>query len=811
VAAQPVWPSPARSFILPHPRQGGSRTADEQARLQAAFTGRYAIERELGRGGMATVYLARDLKHERQVAIKAFKPELAATLGHERFLRETKFTAQLSHPNIVPLLDSGDADGVLFYVMPYVDGESLRERLQRERQLSVEAAVQIVREIADALGYAHSQGVIHRDIKPENILLASGHALLADFGIARAMVAPETEKLTQAGFAVGTPAYMSPEQATGDRDLDGRTDIYSLACVLYEMLTGDPPFSGRSPQAVIARAVADPPQPVRTVRPSVPTAVEQAVLKALAKAAADRFETAAQFVGALDAAPVATARPPMSSRVPRMAGMAALALVLGGALFASWWYVSWLRAAAPAHSIAVLPFENLSANAEQEHFADGISEDVLDLLTKMPALRVAARTSSFSFRGRNLEVPEIARRLHVANLLEGSVRSIGDEVRISARLVRAADGYEAWSQTWDRRVDDIFVIRDQIASDVARQLQVQLLGAVPEAQQTDPRAYALFLQARAVGRQTTTTALAHSDSLLRQVLQVDCGYAPAWTELARNFANEVSIGVLPSEDGLQRARDAAERALAIDSTYAPAYARLGWVAMMHGDAGGAARDLERALALSPGDLDVLGRSAVLLNVLGRLPGAIAVGEFVVARDPVNASAQNALGMAYLWGGRYRDAIARFRAALSLSPGFGSAHYESGVALLLDGEAQAGLGEMQHEPSEVWRLIGLAMAFHALGRSAESDSALAKLIEKYSKDAPYNIAYVYAARGEADRAFQWLDKAVEYGDPGLADIPAENLFDTIHSDPRWLPFLRRIGKAPEQLAKIPFRVTLPKGG
>jgi TolB-like protein/tRNA A-37 threonylcarbamoyl transferase component Bud32/Flp pilus assembly protein TadD len=780
-------------------------------RLQAALARRYEIERELGRGGMATVYLARDLKHERRVAIKVLKPEFTATLGPQRFLRETKLTAQLNHPNILPLLDSGESDGILFYIMPYVQGESLRQRLDRERQLTLEAALQIVREVGDALSYAHARGVIHRDIKPENVLLASGHAVLADFGVARTIEGPAADQLTQAGSAVGTPAYMSPEQATGSHQLDGRADIYSLACVLYEMLAGEPPFSGRSAQATMARAAVDPPQPLRTLRPSVPATLEQAVLRALAKAPADRFETSAAFIAALDSALAANVRLPAGRRLPRVALATGIALALGCAGLAAGWLASRLRGTVPADSIAVLPFENLSSDETQEHFAEGISEDLLDLLTRVPELRVAARTSSFSFKGQKLDVREIARRLHVANVLEGSVRSAGGEVRISARLVRATDGYQVWSQTWDRRLDDIFAIQDSIGSDVARQLRVRLLGTAARVHKTDARAYALFLQARAVARQNTIQALAQSDSLLQHVLQVDSGYAPAWTEFARNFANEVSIGVLPSEQGLRQARDAAEHALVIDTAYAPAFARLGWVATMQGDLGGAARELEQALALSPGDLDVLGRSAVLLTCLGRLPDAIRVWEFVVARDPVNASAQNALGMAYLWGRRYRDALGRFRTALSLSPGFGAAHYESGVALLMEGKAQVGLAEMQQEPSDVWRLIGLALAYHTLGRTAQSDSALGRLIEKYAKDAPSNIAYLYAARDESDRAFQWLDRAVEYDDPGLADLPAENLFGRLHSDRRWLPFLRRLGKAPEQLARIPFRVTLPEGG
>ncbi len=467
--------------------------------------------------------------------------------------------------------------------------------------------------------------------------------------------------------------------------------------------------------------------------------------------------------------------------------------------------------AASARSIAVLPLENLSSDKEQEYFADGISEDLLDLLTKVPALRVAARTSSFAFKGKALEVPEIARRLNVANVLQGSVQRAGDRVRISVQLVHAADGYQVWSQTWDRRVDDVFAIQDEIARDVAGQLQVRLLGATPQARQTDPQAYALFLQARELGRSMRREALLRSDSLLRQVLVADPRYAPAWRELARNCLNEMNIGMLSNQEGLRQAREAAERALATDPGYVPANGMLGRIDLFQGDLPGAARELERALELNPTDPDVLASSAMLLQSLGRLREAIALREYLVARDPVNVISINNLGLFYSWAGRYDDAIARFRTELTLSPGQGTVDQAVGLALLLKGDAPAALAEMQQESSELWRLIGLPMVYHALGRKAESDSALAALIRKYEKDAPYNIAYVYAYRGQADSAFAWLDKAVEYADPGLSQIPVETLFAPIQADPRWLPFLRRIGKAPEQLARIPFRVRLPEDG
>ncbi|OOG53833.1 hypothetical protein B0E47_11520 [Rhodanobacter sp. B05] len=464
---------------------------------------------------------------------------------------------------------------------------------------------------------------------------------------------------------------------------------------------------------------------------------------------------------------------------------------------------------APPNSIAVLPFTNESDDKKQDYFANGIAEDLLNLLTRVQTLRVAARTSSFAFQGKGLGIAEIAAKLHVANVLEGSVRKAGNEVRVSAQLVRAADGYQIWSQSYDRTLDDIFAIQDGIAADVVKQLKVTLLGAAPKARATDPRAYALYLQARQLGNQYTADALKSSDALYRQALAIDPRYVQAWDGLAHNFANEANIGVLSSEQGLRQSREAAEKALTIDPDDASAQAQLGFLAMLQNDLPGAARYFERALALDPSDLDVLRNSSLLLQTLGRLPPAIVIEEYTVARDPVNPKALQNLGINYLYAGRYDEAIAKFHTLLSLSPGYGSAHFDIGVALLLKGDGPGGLAQMRQEKAEMWRMIGLPLAYCARGRKADADAAFAALIAKYTKDAPYNIAYDYAYCGEADQAFAWLDKAAAYQDPGLSEIVTQNLFDKIRQDPRWLPFLRKLGYAPEQLAKIKFTVTLPE--
>ena len=441
----------------------------------------------------------------------------------------------------------------------------------------------------------------------------------------------------------------------------------------------------------------------------------------------------------------------------------AIGLLVLGAIVAAFLIVSRRPAppltAIPEKSIAVMPFVNMSEDKANEYFSDGISEELLNLLAKIPQLQVTARTSSFSFKGKEVAIPEIARTLHVANVLEGSVRKAGNSVRITAQLIKAGTDTHLWSQTYDRKLDDIFAIQDEIAADVVKQLKITLLGEAPKARTTDPEAYGLYLQAVQLGRQRTADAFKESDALYRKVLAIDPRYAPAWAGLAENLYTEADHGLVPSMEGYAQAREAATKALASDPEYAPAHSRLGWVAIFgDNDLAGAAQHYNRALALDAADLDVLSNSASLLQSLGRQDEALALDEAVVRRDPVNVVVLHNLGKYQRMAGRLDAAIASFRTVLSLAQGRGGARAELGNALLLKGDAQGALAEIEQETGEVWKMIGLPMAYHALGRKADSDAALAALIAKYEKDAPYNIAYVYAFRGEADQAFAWLAKA-----------------------------------------------------
>jgi len=462
------------------------------------------------------------------------------------------------------------------------------------------------------------------------------------------------------------------------------------------------------------------------------------------------------------------------------------------------------------HSIAVLPFVNMSDEKSNEYFSDGISEELLNLLAKIPQLQVTARTSSFSFKGKEVAIPEIARTLHVAHVLEGSVRKAGNSVRITAQLIKAGTDTHLWSQTYDRKLDDIFKVQDEIAAAVVEQLKIKLLGAAPTAKPVDGQAYALFLQARAVERQGSAEAFAQAIALYQQAVALDASDAAAWTGLAEVYCLQEYQYQRPADEATRLAREALERALASDPGYAPAHAQLGWIAIfLDRDLAAAARHLEHALTLDPGNTDVLGIAAILARRLGRFEQAVAIGRHLLAHDPVSPTGWDDLGYALLYAGHRDEAMAAFRKVLQLSPNFAGEHWNIGVLLAQEGDARAGMENAQQESDPQFRLYALTAAHFALGEKSESDKLFAEAIDRYGATSAYSIGLLAALRGEIDLSFEWLDKALQHGEPDLGAIPAYPTFVNMHGDPRWLPFLRKIGYAPEQLAKIDFNVTLPQ--
>jgi len=462
-----------------------------------------------------------------------------------------------------------------------------------------------------------------------------------------------------------------------------------------------------------------------------------------------------------------------------------------------------------ARSIAVLPFVDMSQGKDQEYFSDGISEELLNLLAKIPELRVISRSSAFAYKGKEIDIPKVAKELNVAHILEGSVRKSGDTVRITAQLIDGRSDTHLWSETYDRPMDDIFAIQDEIAAAVVEQLKLKLLGTAPKQRETDPKAYTLYLQALAVSRRETAESYEKSIGLLKEVLAIDAAFVPALNLLTNIYISQAGFGLIPADQGFRLARETANKTIALDPGDGYGHALLALISFVHdGDTAAAARQMQRALALDPDSPNILGGAEDIAKSLGHVEEAVLINEYMVARDPMLSNVYSQLGIAYLQAGRLDESIAANRTALDMEPGQMITHYIIGSALLLKGDAQAALSEMQKEPFEAFRLFGLAMAYHTLGERMKSDAVLQEIITKYEKDAAFNIAYVQAWRGEADSAFEWLDKAVAYNDSGLPMIAIETMFAKLHRDPRWLPFLRLRGKAPEQLAAVKFKVTLP---
>jgi TolB-like protein/lipoprotein NlpI len=457
-------------------------------------------------------------------------------------------------------------------------------------------------------------------------------------------------------------------------------------------------------------------------------------------------------------------------------------------------------------SIVVLPFMNLSGDPGQEYFSDGMSEQLMELLSRIPELRVISRASAFSFKGKNVGMQEIAEQLSVSHVLDGSIRVSGDQLRVTAQLVDAHVDAHIWSQTYDRPIDDIFAIQDEIAAIVVQELEVKLLRQAPTMRHTAPEAFALYLKARQLSRTGTAEAYEESSALYQKALSVDPDYAAAWNGLAVNYFKQFSRGLQDYDEGYGLAREAAQKALAADPEFAPALATMGLVAMEDAnDLVAAARYLERALTLAPYDLEITRHVVVFLQGLGRLDEAIELGKYAISRDPVNAPNYANLGNSYRWSSRSEEAVSAYQSALRLSPGLGAAQSFIGIALLAQGRNREALEFIEREPFEPYRLIGLSMARHSLGQTAESDAVLTELVEKHGHGWAYNIAYVHAWRGETDLVFEWLQKAIDYSDPGLSLIVAEPLFAVVHDDPRWPVFLEKVGKSPGQLEAIEFNV------
>ncbi|MFN2315518.1 MAG: protein kinase [Gemmatimonadales bacterium] len=745
-----------------------------QQRLADALIGRYRLEHQLGEGGMAVVFLAHDLRHDRQVALKVLRPEIANEIGGDRSDREIRMAARLTHPHILPVFDSGEADGLYFYVMPTMAGKSLRDRLAGGAVLPLDEAIRITCQVASALDYAHRQGVIHRDVKPENILMHEGAALVADFGIGKALSGSEGS-ITQTGLAVGTPAYMSPEQASADASVDGRSDLYSLGCVLYEMLTGEQPYTGPNAQAIISKRFLAPVPHVRAMR-DVPEALDQAVVRALARTPVDRFATGAEFVETLQQIEQQGRTP--SGTTP-------------------------VGTAAAARSIVVLPLANMSADPENEYFSDGMTEEIINALARIPGLQVASRTSSFAFKGKSVEISDIGRRLGVSSVLEGSVRKIGNRIRITTQLVNVANNYQLWSETYDRQLEDVFAIQDEISRSIVDALKIQLLGdarAEPLVKPTTDNleAYTLYLKGRFFVNRMAEHDLHKAQSLFEQALDADPGYARAYTGIADCWCNLADDWVAPGV-AYPKAKSAAVRALQLDRTLGEALTSLGKVlAWFEWDFDGAARELAKAVEHNPNYAEAHFVYGSTLPAVGRLVEAIDEMRKALVLDPLSAHFSRWLGRLLLYADRYEAAIAQSATTLEIEPNYSQAYLDIGAAELARGNAAAALTAFRRGQSLDTAIRSYdAMLVPPLVHLGETEDATA-IMERLAHQAKTEylrsevLAMGYAALGDLDAAFASLQTALEAHSAGLIYLHLDPGYRPLHHDPRYAALVRTIG-------------------
>jgi serine/threonine protein kinase/Flp pilus assembly protein TadD len=713
-------------------------------RLRGAVAQSYTIDRELGRGGMATVHLAQDVKHERLVALKVLHPELAASLGPDRFLREIKVAARLNHPHILGLYDSGEADGFLYYVMPYVEGESLRERLDREHQLPIDEALHHARAIASALDYAHRQQIVHRDIKPENIMLHEGEAMVMDFGIAKAVSLAGHDTLTQTGMMVGTPAYVSPEQAAGETNLDGRSDQYSLACMLYEMLSGERAFSGPTAQAVMAKRFTEIVKPLRSLRGSIPEPVEHAVTKAMSTDAAARYKTAAQFAQALASNTVST--PTDTQTLPQ-------------------------QMVSSAKSVAVLPFSNMSNDTENEYFADGMAEEIINALSKIQTLRVASRTVSFALKGKNEDLGEVGRKLHVSTVLDGSVRRMGNRVRITAQLVNVADGYQLWSERYDREMEDIFAIQDDISQSIVKALRVILSDdekkAIGKARTINVEAYDYYIRGRQFFHQLRRKSLEYAKQMFNKAIEIDPEYALAHAGVA-DCCSLLYMYFDARDLNLRQADLASRRALELEPDLAEAHVARGLAVSLSKRYDEAEREFEAALRLDPKLFEAAYFFARARLSQGQPLEAARLFERAAGLRPEDYQAPALLGQAYQAAGRDVDAHNSYRRAVQLVNERLDLNPDDARALIIGANSMAVLGDQEQALSFVQRAVAV-----------DPDDA----------GVLYNIACAYASLGKLDESITTLERAVDKGYAHRGWMENDPDLEAIRSSPRYQSLLQ----------------------
>ena len=724
------------------------------------------------------------------LAIKILKPEIAAdSQSLERFKNELLLAHRITHPNVARLYEFNRAGTSVYLSMEYVEGESLRSLLQRTGKMDVPRGLKFARQFAAGVAEAHQQSIVHRDLKPENIMVAAGgQAKVMDFGISRSYAT----SATATGSLIGTPAYMAPEQAEG-KPAGPQSDIYALGLILYEMFTGCAPFRADTPVSLALMQIQLQPRPPHELAPELPAHIEQTILRCLEKDPEDRFHSVADLLRSLegDTPEPAARRDRRSSKRRRLitSGIIAMALAASAGVL---WFLTPGRHGTPitdAPSIAVLPFADLSPDKNQEYFSNGLAEEILNELANTPGLRVTGKTSSFGLKDKSWDFRRIGKTLNAATILEGSVRKQGNRTRITVQLVKAADGSRLWSDTFDRDMNDIFAIETEIARAVTGSLDVRVREqktGVRSPKSRNAEAFNAYLQGRYFLPRRTEVNLAKAVGYFEQATRLDPGYANAWVGLGEARSGQAGAGYLPQDEAYGMARKAVERALALNPDLGDAHTALAWIRQFNdSDWAGADESYKRALALEPGNATVMSHAATLFRIVGRLDEAVELGRRATHGDPLSPGNYHNWGVSLYYAGQYQEAKTAFEKALELFPDMEPPHAFLGRVYLATLQPQQALAEVEKEKNPALRLFGLALSYHALGQKRESDASLAELIRQFSAVAGYQIAEVYAFRGETDKSFEVLEHST-----ALAQLKGDPLLKSLEGDSRYAALLRK---------------------
>jgi len=773
----------------------GTPASDPLGEIRRAVADRYEILQEIGQGAFAVVYLARDIRHDRTVAVKVLNGDHDSQT-ELRFEREIRVLAKLQHPNILPLIDSGRAGSTLYYVTPYVRGESLRQRIVRERQLAIRSAVSITREAADALECAHHDGVVHRDIKPENILLSEGHAIVADFGIARAIDAAGVRKLTQSGLGnPGTPAYMSPEQLAGEQEIDGRSDIYSLGCVLYEMLTGQPPFVGAD--GLLKRITEQPPS-LRSLRKDIPEGLESIVLKALASEAGERYQTASELAESLDEN--------LTRRAPRSRLLATVSAIVLALVLST---VIWTRrprvistARAPFTTVAVLPFRNTDREASDEYFSDGITDELAHALSRLPRVQVAARTSSYAFKGKAASVQEIGKTLNVATIVEGTVRRSGDRLRVTAALTSSNDGLVLWSGAYESSDKDVFRVQDSLTNAIVSAVGATLQGNQPSSVTVESRgtenadAYDLYLRGSYLLARRGTTNLTRAAQDFKEAIAKDPTFARAHANLALTYLVLPSYTTTNPDSLIALAITSARRALKIDSTIAEAHVAMGGGLTSEFKLAEAKAHFDTAVRLEPGNAPAHFWYGIMSRLSGNVEADLRELRRATELDPLSPVTRGNLAYAYYEAGNMPEAIEQARQSLETDSTYVPSYFYLGLPYLFGGKPDSALMAFERayrlspDGTGVRGLVILGLA--ATGRWKDAEKMRAEITQKNTPS--LNLLFADIAFGDYDHALNLLEGWQKGGYLGVMNISlgCGPVYDRLKPNPRYVELTHQLG-------------------